>query len=70
MSKVYVVFPPTGWGSNDMVIVADNEDEAASMYYEEARMVGEYYEEARRQGCKVILIDKSKGVKYTRQDNM
>ena len=46
MSKVWKVFPPDGWGSNDMIIVADTRDEAEQTYYKESNMLGEYYVEA------------------------
>ena len=71
MSKVYIVYPPQGWGSNVMVIKADTPTEAQEMFFKEAGMNTDYYKSAREQGCQDIwAIDDSKGVKYVRQDNL
>jgi len=72
MNKVYLVYPPKGYGANDMVIVAESAIEAEKMFYAESGMEGEYYEEARKQGCEVqrVLPQLGKRVVYERQDNL
>lgn len=72
MSKnVYIVEPKSGYGSDDMVIVAGSVEEAEAMYFNESGKTSDYYKEERNQGANVHLIDtKNSHIAYVRQDNL
>ena len=70
-NSVYIVRPAEGCGSNDMVIVARNAEEAEAIYFTESNKNGEYYKTEREKGAQVFRVStKQSHVAYERWDNL